>query len=106
VVETVDRDIKLAVLAALEKQPQGTPDEIAKTIAKTYQDLVFVRTEVRTAELEFQDARSIYEAAQKTDTDRLARARARCPHIETHYQPDPSGGRDSSTTCCLCKKEW
>ncbi len=36
---------------------------------------------------------------------RLRKIQQKCPHLETTYYPDASGGNDSETRCDLCGAE-
>jgi hypothetical protein len=58
------------------------------------------------------DLNVLIETEEKAFRERLRQihveisaVRKTCDHPETHYEPDPSGNNDSTTTCMVCGKE-
>ncbi len=73
-------------------------------------DVLLMETEVRKAvdllRRESFEAETEYKTAVKAREQRLRNVQVDCPHYETTYHGDPSGGSDSFTQCDWCGKEW
>jgi ribosomal protein S27E len=99
--KALDKRIRTAASMAVEF-PKRYHKELTDSLR------VYLRYGPPTWKLLYELAREAEEKASRMRQEELNNfidtKRKTCGHEKTHYDADPSGNHDSTTTCCLCGK--
>lgn len=90
--------ITAKIIEAIQKQ-RGTS---AEALAEALQDIGKIERGVAMIQKQKEKAYKDHALRIAGLGNELAAIQASCPHSETQFHGDPSGGRDSWTECTIC----
>lgn len=86
--------------------PEDQADtSLGEYIAENFELLGVIRNGLITYRTDKLDLEADYKQQRENLEQRLRQLRARCPHLDVTYHPDPSGNNDSWRECNLCGAE-